>query len=350
MTELLSTTSRGLACEAGGFHIDPWRPSGTDRAIITHAHSDHARAGAGEYLTARSGVEVLRARIGQEAKITGIEFGERVVLGDTTVSLHPAGHVLGSAMVRVERLGEVWLVSGDYKVVPDCCGEVVEPVRCNTFITESTFGLPVFRWQARERIAEEINAWWRANAAEGTTSIVYAYALGKAQSVLAMLDRSIGPIFVHGAVERFLPIYARAGVDMPVCLLADKANVKAARGRGMIVAPPSADNSAWVRKFGNCAEAFASGWMQIRGKRRRRGVERGFVLSDHADWPGLLSVVEATGATRVGVTHGYTGVLSRWLRERGLEAWALRTEYAGELAGEHFGETDGAEGEEDAAK
>jgi putative mRNA 3-end processing factor len=327
--DLLTNTEKGLYCPLGGFYIDPWRPASGDRAIITHAHSDHARWGASDYLCAQSGVAVLLARLGN-VQVTGVPFGEVRDIGDVRVSLHPAGHVLGSAMVRVEHKGEVWVVSGDYKTQRDCSGELMEPVACHTFITESTFGLPIYRWQSRENVGDQINAWWASNASEGATSIVYAYALGKAQSVLALLNPSVGPIYVHGAVEKFLPIYAAAGVKLPACERADKTNVKAAIGKAIIIAPPGADNSAWARKFGERREAFASGWMRVRGPRRRRGVDRGFVLSDHADWPGLLATIRATGATRVGVTHGYTSVLARYLKEQGLETWTLATRFEGE--------------------
>lgn len=330
--ELLVSTERGLWCEAGGFFVDPWSPRPGDRAIITHSHSDHARAGAESYLTANSGVDVLRLRIGAQASITGAAFGEQITLGQTQVSLHPAGHVLGSAMVRIEHRGEVWLASGDYKTQADCSGEAIDIPSggCDVFITESTFGLPVFRWQPRERIAEEMNAWWHANAQGGVTSLVYGYALGKAQSILSLLDPTIGPILTHGAVERFLPAYRAAGVKLPATRHADEAAVKGANGRALIVAPPSAARSPWMRKFGDSAEAMASGWMRIRGRRRRRAIDRGFVLSDHADWDGLLSVIHTTGASRVLVTHGYSGVLARWLRERGLDARPLSTTFVGE--------------------
>lgn len=336
MAELLINTEKGLYCPLGGFYVDPWRPQAGDRAIITHAHSDHARWGAEEYLCAQSGAAVLKARLG-DIRVSGVPFGQTRQVGDVQVSLHPAGHVLGSAMVRVEHKGEVWVVSGDYKTQRDCSGEVMEPVACHTFITESTFGLPIYRWQTRESVGAQINAWWAENARNGATSLVYAYALGKAQSVLALLDASVGPVFVHGAVEKFLPIYAAAGVRLPACERADKNNVKSAGGRAIVVAPPGADNSVWARKFGERREAFASGWMRVRGPRRRRGVDRGFVLSDHADWPGLLATIKATGAARVGVTHGYTSVLARYLREQGLETWTLATRFEGEGGAEDKG-------------
>jgi putative mRNA 3-end processing factor len=350
-SDLLINTADGLYCPAGDFFIDPWRPRSGHRAIITHAHSDHARLGAESYLCARSGVHVLRARLGAGISAQGLAWEEQVRVGDCLVSLHQAGHVLGSSMVRIEALPgphastrSIWVVSGDYKTQRDCSGEVMQPVACDVFITESTFGLPVYRWEPREATLAAINAWWADCAREGEACIVYAYALGKAQSVLAGLDASIGDIFVHGAVDKFLPIYRAAGVSLPRCERATAEGIRASLARGagvMVVAPPSADNSAWARSLARrgkgLREAFASGWMRVRGPRRRRGVDRGFVLSDHADWDGLLSTIAATGAQRVGVTHGFTGVLTRALAERGIASWELKTRFVGEGEGEGDG-------------
>jgi putative mRNA 3-end processing factor len=348
--DLLLNTPDGLYCPMGDFFVDPWRPQPHHRAIITHAHSDHARLGAGHYLCAQSGLAVLRARLGSTIDAQGLAFGEPLTLGDVRVSLHPAGHVLGSAMVRIEATRgprSVWVVSGDYKTQPDCSNEVMEPIACDVFITESTFGLPVYRWESRASVLSHINAWWAHASREGEACVVYAYALGKAQSILAGLDSDLGTIFVHGAVDRFVPIYRDAGVRLPPCERATAEGVRSAlaSGRGaIVVAPPSADNSAWARAFGRkgkrVREAFASGWMRCRGPRRRRGVDKGFVLSDHADWDGLLRTIAATGAQRVGVTHGFTSVLARTLRERGIDAWELRTQFVGESASDTEREPD----------
>lgn len=332
MSALLQTTSDGLYCAAGDFHIDPWRA--VPRALITHAHSDHARSGCASYLSSAPGVAVLRERVGKDASIEGQPFGERRTINGVTVSFHPAGHVLGSAQIRVEHRGEVWVVSGDYKTQPDGISGAFETVRCHTFITESTFGLPVYRWRPPAEVFAEINSWWRANQEQARTSVLFAYALGKAQRLLAHLDASLGPIFVHGAVEKFLPIYAEAGVKLPPTQRATAENAKAAAGRGLVIAPQSADGTPWLRKFGECSMAFASGWMQIRGARRWRSADRGFVLSDHADWPGLNDAIRATGAERVLVTHGYTTTMVRWLREQGFAADVLETRYQGEPADE----------------
>jgi putative mRNA 3-end processing factor len=318
---LIVTAQHGLYCAAGDFYIDPW--GRVERAIITHGHTDHARPGSRSYLSSPSGAALLSERLGAEARIETLPFGEKLGINGVTVSLHPAGHLLGSAQVRVEHRGEVWVVSGDYKTEPEASCEPFEPVRCHTFLTESTFALPVYRWRSQAEIVAEMHAWWRLNQQRRRTSVIIGYALGKAQRILAALDPSVGPVFVHEAVAAFLPGYAAAGVKFPPTQPADAAVIKALRGQAIVLAPPGSVNSPWFRQLGPSSTAFASGWMHLRGPRRRQGVDRGFVLSDHADWPGLLDAIKNTGASRVGVMHGYTKVLSRWLNEHGLEAWEV---------------------------
>lgn len=318
---LLETTERGLYCEAGGFYIDPWRP--VDRAVITHAHADHGRPGSRSYLTSESGRGLLRQRLGEEAAIEGIRYGRNVVLGGVTVSLHPAGHILGSAQVRVERRGEVWVVSGDYKTEAEPTCEPLEVVRCHTFITESTFGLPVYRWPDQREVLRSIESWWRANRDKGRTSVLFVYALGKAQRVLGGLAGTDGPLLGHGAVLVATDAYRRAGVSLPRLGRIDDGIPRERLAEALVLAPPQAQGTPWMRRFARPATSLASGWMRIRGARRRRAVDRGFVLSDHADWDGLLATIEATGAERIGVTHGNAGPLVRWLGERGLEAWPV---------------------------
>ena len=328
--DVLRLTDSGLYCEAGDFYVDPWRP--VERAVVTHAHADHARRGSKRYLTTTPGRHVLQARMGPEAVVETWDYGEQRSIGRAKVSLHPAGHILGSAQVRVEVDGEVWVMAGDYKTAKtDATCAPFEPVSCHTFITESTFGLPIYRWPEQHEIDAEINTWWAANAAKGRASAVFAYALGKSQRVLAGLDVSIGDIYCHGAVQTCNAGYRAVGVPLPETQYAGrKDGEKHKRGDwagSMIVAPPSALGSTWLRKFGEVATAFASGWMQMRGTRRRKGVERGFVLSDHADWPGLNAAIDATGCERVLITHGSSNVLMRWQREQGREAHALQTFY-----------------------
>ncbi len=325
---LLTHTDHGLYCAAGDFFIDPWQP--VARAVITHAHGDHARAGSAAYLCATPGEGILRLRLGPEARIETAAYGQTLRLNGVAVSFHPAGHILGSAQVRVAHGGEVWVISGDYKTEPDPTCAPFETVAADTFITEATFGLPIYRWQPSARVFAEVNAWWRANQAAGRTSVLFAYALGKAQRVLAGVDAAIGPIFVHGAVHRLNAAYCAAGVPLPAWRYVGDAPADQDWSRALVIAPTSAQGTPWLRRFGDVSAAFASGWMRVRGQRRRRSVDRGFVLSDHADWPGLLAAIAATGAGRVLVTHGYTAVLARYLRESGREAYELNAPYAGE--------------------
>lgn len=334
---LVIPTDRGLLCPGAGAYIDPWRP--VDRAIITHAHSDHAAPGCGAYLCAASCAPILRVRLGEAIRVQAAAYGERVEMNGVAVSLHPAGHIRGSAQVRIERAGDVTVVTGDYKTAPEPSSEPFEPVRCRTLVTESTFGLPIYRWPDERGVYDELLAWWRENAAAGRTSMLYAYALGKSQRILAALGARAGElpglVGVHGALERINEAYAAQGVAFPPLLRATSDDAKALRGGGLVLAPPSAAGTPWLRRFGELSDAFASGWMRIRGTRRRRSVDRGFVISDHADFPGLLEAIALSGAERVGVTHGYTEAMSRFLRERGLDAFVVPTRYSGELdAGE----------------
>jgi putative mRNA 3-end processing factor len=322
--DLIVQRPEGLYCPPGDFYIDPWRP--VARAVITHAHSDHARHGNGHYLAAAPAEGVLRARLGDIALQT-LHYGEAISHHGVTLSLHPAGHVLGSAQVRLEHGGQVWVASGDYKVAPDPTCTPFEPVRCDVFITESTFGLPIYRWCPDEEVFADINTWWARNVDHGRASVVACYSFGKAQRLLAGVDPSIGPIIVHGAVEPLNRAYRAAGVSLPDTQMVTDVKDKADLRRCLVVCPPSAVGSTWLRRFGDAQTGFASGWMQVRGNRRRGGYDRGFVLSDHADWPGLHQAIEATGAQRVIVTHGSASAMVRHLREKGLQAEAFETEY-----------------------
>jgi putative mRNA 3-end processing factor len=330
---ILRIAPDGLYCPAGDFFIDPWIP--VERAVLTHSHSDHARPGSGTYLAAAPGERILRLRLGGEATIDTTVYGETRDLNGVTLSLHPAGHILGSAQVRVEYRGEVWVVSGDYKLAPDPTCAAFEPVRCHTFITESTFGLPIYRWQPDATVFEEMNAWWRHNRARGKASVLFAYALGKAQRILAGIDTSIGPVFAHGAVLNVNKCYRESGVALPETAAPDDAPKGYDWSRALILAPPWAHGTQWIRRFGPVSTAFASGWMRIRGTRRRKSIDRGFVLSDHADWPDLLAAIRSTTAERIWVTHGYRSPLVRWLTEHGTEAQVVDTLWEdNELAGE----------------
>ncbi|MFP4126468.1 MAG: ligase-associated DNA damage response exonuclease [Alphaproteobacteria bacterium] len=329
-TPVLTLTPEGLYCPAGGFHVDPWRPVAT--AVVTHGHADHARFGHARYHAAAPGEGILRRRLGADIDLASHAYGEPLRLGEATVSFHPAGHVLGSAQVRIEVAGEVWVVTGDYKREADPSCAPFELVACDGFVTEATFALPIYRWDPGAQVVDEILAWWDANARAGRTSILFCYALGKAQRLLAEIHaRRDRTVHLHGALVAMVEAYREAGVR-----LAPTAPVSAApkteRFKGeLVLAPPSAMGTSWMRRFAAPQTAFVSGWMRVRGQRRRRGYDRGFVLSDHVDWPDVLRTIEETGAKRVRCTHGYADTLARYLREeRGLDAARIETAFEGE--------------------
>lgn len=341
---IVSLRDNGLYCPAGDFYIDPWLP--VERALITHAHGDHASGGSGSYLASEQSVPLLNIRLGRDAKVDGIPYGERRQIGGATVSFHSAGHVLGSAQIRIEVGGEVWVVSGDYKRAADPTCAPFEPVTCDVFITEATFAAPIYRWQPGVETAREILDWWRACAADGSTALLFCYALGKSQRVLAELhgllkdEGELPTVLIHGAMEALTEAYRKAGIAMlPTKRLEDQATRKKRGGEDeplagrLVVAPPSAYRSPWMKRFTKLETGFASGWVRVRGALRQRGHDRGFVLSDHADWPELVRTIRETGAKKVLVTHGRTDLLVRWLAREGIAAQALSTTYGDEEEG-----------------
>jgi putative mRNA 3-end processing factor len=332
MNEILQLTPSGLYCSEGDFYIDPWQP--VKRAVITHAHADHARVGSDSYLCARDGQSLLQARLGPEANIQTLEYGQVLVLNSVNVSLHPAGHILGSAQVKIDKGGQITVVSGDFKVAADPTCEAIEPLRCDTFISECTFGLPIFRWPHSNEVLREIESWWLANRDQNRTSILFAYALGKAQRILAGLNAEIGPILTHGAVEKINRCYRTAGVALPGTRPIGELENSTLPAGALVIAPPSADNSLWMRRFPHRSRAFASGWMRIRGNRRRRSVDRGFVLSDHSDWKGLVKTIKDTGAEKIMLTHGYASEMARWLQEKQVDAQVIPAFYRDETQAE----------------
>jgi putative mRNA 3-end processing factor len=325
---LVRLTDCGLFCEKGDFYIDPWK--GVKRALITHAHSDHARIGSDYYLCTRESFFLLRLRLGDFPAIDTVSYGEQLNLNSVKVKFLPAGHVLGSAQIRIEYEGEVWVISGDYKTEEDFTCEKFEPVKCNVFITESTFALPIYKWCKQDEIFVEINQWWKRNAENKITSMLFGYSLGKAQRILSGLDVSIGPILCHGAVENINNCYRQTGIKLPATQYLAEVTDKDVYNTAMIIAPPSADSGIYLKKFKNYSAGFASGWMQIRGNRRRRAVDRGFVLSDHADWNGLINTVKETGAEKIYVTHGYSPSFVKYLCEQGYDASVIQTKFEGE--------------------
>jgi putative mRNA 3-end processing factor len=323
---MLSFTNKGIYCAQADVYIDPWQP--VDRAIITHAHSDHARPGNKHYLCQELSRSVLRWRLGADIDVETLPYEQAVYINGVEISLHPAGHVIGSAQVRLAYKGEVWVVSGDYKLQDDGLSTAFEPVPCQHFVSECTFGLPIYKFPSAAENYAEINEWWRSNAAEGFNTVLLGYALGKAQRILQHLDTSIGPVFLHGAVHNVNEALAAEGFQFPGIRLTPETNKAELKG-AMIVAPPSALGTPWLKRMTPYRVGYCSGWMQLRGARRRYGVDRGFIMSDHCDWEQLNTAITATGAEHIYVTHGYEAVFGRWLREeRGLDAHEVKTMFA----------------------
>lgn len=325
---LIQFTDHGLYCAAGDFYIDPWR--GVPRAIITHGHSDHARWGSKAYLCHTLTKPILQLRLGADNNYETVDWNKPLDMHGVKVSLHPAGHIIGSSMVRVAYKGEVWLVTGDYKLENDGISGGWEPVPCHNLITECTFGLPIYQWQPQEQVYEDIRQWIQKNCAAGKNSILIAYSLGKAQRLLQAVAPLELPIYVHGAIWNTHETLVQAGVNLPKVIRVTQETPKQDLKKAIIIAPPGADGTPWMRKLQPYSLGVCSGWMKVRGNARRRNADRGFVLSDHADWPSLLKAIESCGAQKVFTTHGFTASFSRYLNERGIVSEEVKTEYGTE--------------------
>ena len=324
---LLEFTDKGIYCSKGKFYIDPWKP--VDDAVITHAHADHAYWGHKHYLAHHDSKEVLLYRLG-DIQLQTIAYGEKLMKNGVEISLYPAGHVIGSAQVKVAYKGEVWVVSGDYKTENDGVSSPYELVRCNHFISECTFGMPVYQWKPQAAVFNDINSWWHHNQQQGIATVLVGYSLGKAQRILQNLDLSNGIVYTHGVIENTNEALRRNGIVLNPTVRITQESVKEEVRKGIILAPPSSVGTPWMRKFQPYSFGYCSGWMAIRGAKRRRAADRGFVLSDHADWDGLISAIDATGCEGVYLTHGYTATFSRYLREIGFDANEVHTLYGGE--------------------
>ena len=327
-TPLLAFNDKGIYCAQADVYLDPWRP--VDKAIISHGHADHSRWGHKKYITHHSNIPIIKHRLG-EINVSGKNWNETFMINNVQFSFHPAGHIIGSAQIKVEYKGEVWVFTGDYKTEDDGVATPYEPVKCHTFITECTFGLPAFKWQPQNEVFAEINNWWQQNQSEGRTSVIFGYSLGKAQRLLKYLDTSIGKIYTHGAIENMTEVL-RPQLEMPKTTRITRDIKKEEIKGNIVVAPPSAHGTPWIKKMVPYVTASASGWMTFRGARRRRAIDRGFVLSDHCDWQGLLSSIKETGAEKIICTHGYTDIFSRYLREIGYDARTEQTQYEEENA------------------
>ena len=328
---LIEFSDKGLYCRPGDFYIDPWKS--VSKAVITHAHSDHARPGSQSYLCHPLTQPLLQLRLGDHSYQTAA-WNEPVYMNGVKVSLHPAGHIIGSSQVRIEYNNEVWVVSGDYKREDDNLSGPFEPVACDVFITESTFGLPIYNWKPQAEIFKEIQDWVLQNKDDGKVSVLTAYSLGKAQRLLPCIAETGLPIFLHGAVHNVHTALVNAGWKLPPVqrVQADMSN-KLFKG-GVVIAPGGADGGPWMKRFAPYSTGICSGWMQVRGNTRRSNADAGFALSDHADWNGLLQTVKDTGARKVFVTHGFQAAFSRYLNELGIEAAEVKTEYGNDEEGQ----------------
>jgi putative mRNA 3-end processing factor len=325
--QFIEFTDRGLYCGVGDFYIDPWKP--VPYAVITHAHSDHARYGSSVYLCHHLTKPILQLRLGNN-KYESVAWNEVVRRNGVSVSLHPAGHIIGSSQIRVEYKGEVWVVSGDYKTIDDGISSAFEPVRCHTFITESTFGLPIYQWEQQATIFEQIGNWILRNQQQNVSSVLIAYSLGKAQRILKAIEAVTDTIWVHGAIWNAHQTLLAAGIDLPKVKRVTTETTETELKNAVVITPPGTDGTPWLKRFNPYAVGVCSGWMQVRGNKRRNNADAGFVLSDHADWTGLLSAIEATSADKVFVTHGFQSVLSRYLNDKGIEAAEVKTAYGEE--------------------
>jgi len=327
--KLLQFTSKGIYCPQADVYIDPWHK--VKKALITHGHADHARWGNEHYLATHLTLPIIQKRLNlKDSQLQGVGYGELIQINGVEFSFHPAGHVVGSAQIKISYKGESWVVSGDYKTEDDGISTPFEAVKCQYFITESTFGLPIYQWEDQAHTFAQINAWWKQNATEGKTSILTAYSLGKAQRIIHHLDHEIGKIFTHGAVEEMNEVIRASGVSLKATERITKDTPKNSFKGAMVICPASALGTSWVKKLQPYVVGSASGWMSLRGARRRRNIDKGFVMSDHADWNGLNQAVAATQAEKVYVTHGYSSIYSQWLNEQGIESEVVTTEYGNE--------------------
>ncbi len=319
---LIQFTNKGIYCPVGRFYIDPWRP--VDLAVITHGHGDHARWGMKKYLCHHNTKPVLFSRIGEDIECQSVEYAETVNINGVKLSLHPAGHIIGSAQIRLEYKGYVAVISGDYKTVDDGLSTPFESVKCNEFVTESTFGLPIYNWLSPDKIDDQLQNWVSRNKAHQKTSVFVGYSLGKAQRIMKAVE-GIGQIFVHSSIARLNEAFSSAGIDLPDYETADFLDGRKAMHQEIVIVPPALLDSNMIRKIPDAATAICSGWMQVRGSRRWRSADAGFAVSDHADWNGLLDAVKATEADLVHVTHGQTAVFSKYLDEIGIKSDVVET-------------------------
>ncbi|WP_296621410.1 ligase-associated DNA damage response exonuclease [Marivirga sp.] len=328
MESLLKFTNKGIYCPKGKFYIDPWRP--VKKALITHGHVDHSRPGHQHYLAHHHSETIMQQRLGDHIYIETFDYNKSLTINGVKVSFHPAGHIPGSSQIGMEYKGKVVAISGDYKLENDGLSTPFEPVKCHEFVTETTFGLPIYQWKPQNETFDEINQWWRYNKESGKTTVIFAYALGKAQRIMKNVDTEIGDIYTHGAVENATEALRKTGLQLPETIKITNDIPKEDYQGNLVIATPASIGTPWMKKLAPYSTGIASGWMMLRGTRRRKAADRGFVLSDHADWNGLLKAVKLSEAETIYSTHGYSNVFTKYLQEQGLNAISLDTQFEGE--------------------
>ncbi|MDH5826884.1 ligase-associated DNA damage response exonuclease [Sphingobacterium faecium] len=321
---LISFTNRGIYCQQGDFYIDPWLP--VDYAVTTHGHADHVRWGNKYYLCHHLTKAIIKCRISEDLIVESLGYGETITRNGVQISFHPAGHVIGSAQVRLAYKGEVCVLSGDYKTEYDGISTAFEPVKCHTFVSESTFGLPIYNWLPQETIFQDINQWADQNREEHKTTVLIAYSLGKAQRLMQNLAGH-SAIYVHRSIARLNAAIQQAGVSLPSYTEISAETGKDELQAGILIVPPAMRDTKWIKSLHTAAVGVCSGWMQVRSHRRWQSADAGFALSDHADWNGLIDAIRATEAEKIYVTHGFTSVFARYLTEQGLDAEAVSTQF-----------------------
>ena len=324
---LISFTNKGIYCKQGGFYIDPWQP--VELAVTTHGHADHVRSGNKAYLCHELTKPVLLQRLGTDLPVETLPYNKEITINGVKLSLFPAGHVIGSAQVKLEYKGEICVISGDYKVEYDGISTAFEPVKCHTFVSESTFGLPIYKWLPQEEVFGNIRNWISDNRDQLKTSVLIAYSLGKAQRLIKNLAGDTN-IYVHQSIANLNEGFIRAGVNLPPTIRITPDIKKEDLQKGIVIVPPALADGKWMKSLMSASTGICSGWMQVRAGRRWKSADAGFALSDHADWPGLISAIKATQAEKIFITHGFVSTFARYLNETGISAEEVTTHYGNE--------------------
>lgn len=315
MSKLIEFNQKGIYCTVGDFYIDP--NVKVETAVITHAHSDHARRGSLKYISHKYTKPLIESRINAK-NVIPYDYGEEFEINGVKVSLFPSGHVIGGAQVKIEHDGEVVVITSDFKTEDDGISGKFIPIKCDTLVMESTFAQPIYKWDPQEMVYSDMNEWWKTNKVLGRASVIFCYSLGKAQRILANIDPEIGPIVVDDSIDNMNQIIRDMGLKLPITQDIRSLSINEKKEALILTSSYSLKNG-WLNQAKPYALAEASGWMKI--DRFRRGyIDRGFVLSDHADWDSLNQVVKDTEAKEVYVMHGFTKQFAAWLNKNGIKA------------------------------